>query len=251
MTRIIVVALTFFIACRPSSPRSDPVEHGAPAKSAATELESADTAHPTSSTPSHQESRSANVESANETLSSITALFDGKSLDGWKETQFAGGGECLVDDGLIILEAGFPLTGITSTLENLPTSNYEIIVEARKTQGIDFFCGLTFPVNESHCSLIVGGWAGTLVGLSMIDGQDAAHNETRRLMKFEHNRWYTIRLRVEPHRIAAWIDDEMLVDQIITNRTLSVRNETLPSRPLGICSFETRAEIRRVELRIW
>jgi hypothetical protein len=179
------------------------------------------------------------------------ALFDGTSLEGWEISPFGGQGEVLVQDGALVLEPGFPLTGVTSTRKDLPLHNYEILVEARKTEGIDFFCGLTFPVNETHCSLIVGGWAGAVVGLSQIDHQDAAHNETRRLKKFERGRWYSIRLRVEPKRIRAWIDDEAIVDQDTTDRQLSVRNETLPSRPLGICSFETRAEIRKIALRHW
>jgi hypothetical protein len=177
-------------------------------------------------------------------------LFDGKTLAGWQVTEFGGQGECLVKDGVLVLEPGAPLTGLTSTRTDLPTSNYEIELEARKVKGIDFFCGLTFPVADSHCSLIVGGWAGSVVGLSMIDDQDANNNQTRRLKKFETDRWYRIRLSVTNKRIRAWIDDEEFVDQDIAGHRLSVRNETLPSRPLGICSFETQAEIRNFELKL-
>jgi hypothetical protein len=184
----------------------------------------------------------------NYSTTATRVLFDGRSLEGWQETPFGGNGECRVEDGVIVLEPGFPLTGITTTRDDLPTNHYEILIEARKTDGIDFFCGLTFPVNDTHCSLIVGGWAGSLVGLSSIDGHDAAHNETQRFMKFERNQWYSIQLRVQSDRIQAWIDKQLVVDQVITDRQLSVRNETLPSRPLGICSFETRAEIRRIEI---
>jgi hypothetical protein len=184
-----------------------------------------------------------------ESDSSSLRLFDGSSLEGWKSTAFGGEGACRVEDGAIVLEPGFPLTGITSTRDDLPKMNYEILLEARKTSGIDFFVGLTFPVDETHCSLIVGGWAGPVVGLSMIDDQDAANNETRHLMKFELKQWYQVRLQVTPNRIVAWIDDKKVVDQDVTGRRLSVRNETLPSRPLGLCCFETRAEIRKFELK--
>ncbi len=95
-------------------------------------------------------------------------LFDGKSLDGWKKTNFGGEGDVEVIDGQIILSMGYPMTGVTLAGGNLPTRNYEISLEAKRIEGTDFFCGLTFPVNDSHCSLIAGGWGGTLVGLSCI-----------------------------------------------------------------------------------
>src|SRR6267142_6155818 len=50
------------------------------------------------------------------------SLFDGKSLTGWKITDFAGHGEVRVKDGQIILETGI-MTGITWT-NDLPRTNY-------------------------------------------------------------------------------------------------------------------------------
>src|SRR5438045_2911876 len=41
------------------------------------------------------------------------SLFDGKSLAGWKVTDFGGEGEVTVEDGQIIMHMGQPLTGIT------------------------------------------------------------------------------------------------------------------------------------------
>ena len=35
-----------------------------------------------------------------------TALFDGKSLEGWKATDFAGGGEIKVEKGQIVMSMG-------------------------------------------------------------------------------------------------------------------------------------------------
>ncbi len=178
----------------------------------------------------------------------ILSLFDGESLAGWEPTNFGGEGECRVEAGKLIIEPGYPMSGVTSTRSDLPKSNYEISLEVQRTTGIDFFCGLTFPVNDSHCSLILGGWAGTVVGLSNIDDQDASRNETRKLMRFEKHRWYKVKVRVEPQRIQAWIDEEQVVDQDITGRKISLRNETLPSRPLGICNFETTSEFKNIEL---
>src|SRR5262247_2068084 len=72
------------------------------------------------------------------------SLFDGKTLAGWKVTDFAGRGEVNVKDGRIILESG-SMTGVTWT-NDLPRMNYEISLDAMRVEGSDFFCGLTFPV---------------------------------------------------------------------------------------------------------
>ena len=177
-------------------------------------------------------------------------LFDGKTLEGWEVTNFGSEGDCRVETGILFVDAGYPLSGVTSTRADLPLTNYEISLEAKKTAGVDFFCGLTFPVADSHCTFVVGGWAGVVVGLSCIDQQDAAHNSTKKLKKFEKDRWYDIKVRVEPKRIQAWIDGEQMVDENIEGKEISLRNETLPSRPLGLCNFETTSEFRNIKLTI-
>lgn len=175
-------------------------------------------------------------------------LFDGKSLVGWKPTPFGGEGEVRVEDGLMILEMGETLTGANYTLP-VPRTNYEVEIEAMRRKGIDFFCGFTFPVGDSHCSFIVGGWAGGVVGLSCIDGRDASENETTRYMTFDNNRWYRIRVRVTPDLIAAWIDDQNVVYQDIRGRKISTRVEVDASQPFGLATWQTEAAIRRVRLR--
>lgn len=177
------------------------------------------------------------------------SLFDGKTLAGWKPTDFAGRGEVNVKEGKIILESG-QMTGITWTNANdLPRMNYEISLEAMRVEGSDFFCGLTFPVGKDPCSLIVGGWGGGVVGLSSIDSQDAANNETTRYMNFQTGRWYLIRLRVTDKKIEAWIDADKVVDLTTTDRTISVRLEMEESKPLGIATWSTAAALRNLQLR--
>ena len=199
--------------------------------------------------PSETDPQSAELNSNASESTNITQLFDGESLAGWEVTNFGGEGECRVEGGKLVIDAGYPMSGVTSTREDLPTTNYEISLDVQRKSGIDFFCGLTFPVADSHCTLIVGGWAGSVVGLSNIDDDDASSNETRKLMKFASNQWYAIRVRVEPTRIQAWIDDEQIVDQNIEGREISVRNETLACCPLGICNFETSSEFRNIVLK--
>lgn len=177
------------------------------------------------------------------------SLFDGKTLTGWKPTDFAGRGDVNVKEGKIILESG-QMTGITWTNANdLPRMNYEISLEAMRVEGSDFFCGLTFPVGKDPCSLIVGGWGGGVVGLSSIDSQDAANNETTRYVDFQTGRWYLIRLRVTDKKIEAWIDADKVVDLATTDRTISIRLEMEESKPLGIATWATAAALRNLQLR--
>jgi hypothetical protein len=127
--------------------------------------------------------------------------------------------------------------------------NYEVNLEARKTVGNDFFCGLTFPVNEEFCSLIVGGWGGPVVGLSCIDGIDASENGTKILKRFEKELWYKIKLQVTEKKIVAWIDDEKVVDFYYKGRELSIRPEVDLSKPFGICTWITTAELRNIWMK--
>lgn len=177
------------------------------------------------------------------------SLFDGKTLGRWKSTEFGGEGKVTVADGQINLEAGANLTGITWTGGPLPKTNYEISLEAKKTDGSDFFCGLTFPVGDSFCSLIVGGWGGGIVGLSSLDGLDASDNETTQVMNFPANRWYKIRVRVTPKRIEAWLDDKSLADVDTTWHSVDIRSEVELSKPLGIATWMTSAAYRDIRLR--
>lgn len=182
-------------------------------------------------------------------LSDPVSLFDGESLDLWDIIEFGGEGDIYAEDGLISFEMGDPMTGISYSKEDLPKTNYEVSLEARKTQGVDFFCGLTFPVAESHCTLILGGWGGDICGLSCIDDQDASRNDTTKSIVFKKNQWYKIRLRVEPNKILAWLDGKQIVDSDITGRTVSLRGDTTLCAPLGICSFQTNADYKNIELR--
>lgn len=173
------------------------------------------------------------------------SLFNGKSLDGWKITEYGTEGPVLVSDGKLVLNYGDGCTGVTWD-KDFPKVNYEVTLEAQKTSGNDFFCGITFPVNDEFCSLIVGGWGGPVVGLSNIDGNDAEHNQTRILKKFDKNVWYNIKLQVTGEKITAWIDDEKLVDFSYPGHSLSLRAEVQLSKPFGLFTWQTTGEIRNI-----
>lgn len=118
-------------------------------------------------------------------------------------------------------------------------------------QGSDFFAGITFPVKDSYCSWIVGGWGGVIVGLSSIDGMDASENETTSVWQFERGRFYRLRLRVTDDRITAWIGDDWAVDSYIAGRSVHLRfGEIELSRPLGIASYSTVSALKNIEYRL-
>jgi hypothetical protein len=175
-------------------------------------------------------------------------LFDGRTLGHWKPTPFGGEGEIRVVDGAIQIPMGADLSGVTWRGE-FPRQRYEVALQARRVEGHDFFCGLTFPVGDDHCSLILGGWGGTVVGLSSIDGRDAGDNETTATRNFELGRWYDVVVRVTPERIECLLDGEVIVDQPLANRRISVREEVVPCQPLGIATYATVGEARRMRWR--
>jgi hypothetical protein len=179
--------------------------------------------------------------------SDSTLIFDGESLKGWEITNFGPQGPVYVSGGEIILGMGDGCTGITWK-GNFPSVNYTVSLDARRVEGNDFFCGMTFPAGKDPCTLIVGGWGGTTVGLSSIDGLDASDNVTRKLMQFEKNRWYHIRLDVTDDAIKAWIDSLNVVDFTIGKRKLSIRPEVELSKPFGIASWNTTAALKNIRL---
>ncbi len=176
-------------------------------------------------------------------------LFDGKSLKGWRETDFAGHGEIEIKGSNLVINAGAALSGVTWT-NAFPTNNYEITVEAKKVLGSDFFAATTFPVDGSHATFVAGGWGGGVVGISSLDGQDASENETVKYHKFETDRWYALKIKITPGKIEAWIDDKEMVNLEIKGKKVGLRHGEIDlNKPFGIATYQTSGAIRRVELK--
>jgi hypothetical protein len=176
-------------------------------------------------------------------------LFDGKSLDGWKKTDFAHAGEVKVEEGAIVLGAGRSMTGITSTRQDLPKTNYELTYEATRLKGRDFFAAATFPVGNSHITLVNGGWGGHVTGLSSLDGSDASENETTTAVKYQDKIPLRFRVWVSDKVIRCWIDDTKVVAVNIEGRQVDTRIETNANKPLGFASYETTGALRKIEVR--
>lgn len=179
------------------------------------------------------------------------SLFDGSTLKGWAITDFAGHGEVKAENGVLEVSMGASLSGVTWTNAGaVPTNNYEVSLEAKKIDGSDFFCGLTFPVRDSHATLVMGGWGGAVTGISSIDGSDASENETTKFFFYEKNRWYKIRVRVTPGRIEVWLDNDRVINVEITDRKISLRSGDIDlNKPLGLATYQTTAAFRNIQLK--
>ncbi len=178
-------------------------------------------------------------------------LFDGKSLGRWKvveQFEFRRHGEVTVRDGAIVLGAGKPGTCIRYD-GAVPKIDYEILLEAQRVEGDDFFCGMTFMVDDEPLSLILGGWGGKTCGLSCIDGEPAAENETCEFRDFENGRWYAIRVRVTKPRIQVWVDSEQLIDFHRADKRLSIWFEKECVTPLAIATWRTTGAVKNLKVR--
>ncbi len=179
-------------------------------------------------------------------------LFNGKSLDDWESVDVGGSGEVELEGGLMIINQGENVSGaIYKKAATLPTTNYEITLEAKRIQGVDFFVGLTFPVGDlKHCAtLVCGGWGGSVTGISCIDSMDASDNNTSSYQRYKDDEWYAIKLRVTPKNLSVWLGDKQIIDEDIEGKKISVRPGPVESYlPLSLTTFNTMAAIRNVKL---
>jgi hypothetical protein len=178
------------------------------------------------------------------------SLFESPHIEKWQDAKFEGGGEVKRETDGFTLKDGAPMTGnVFPAWENdgLPLTNYRITYEAMRVSGSDFFGSLTFPVGsrERCVSFILGGWGGTQVGISSIDGFDASQNPTGSSQKFENNRWYRIRIEIAEEDLRVWLDDRPLVRLNPKGRQLHVRSgEISKCVPFGFATYGTEGRIR-------
>jgi len=179
------------------------------------------------------------------------SLVPGKGMGSWKALNFGGEGETAWKEGVLTIEEGAELAGVVWS-GKLPAAPYELELEARRTSGVDFFCGLTLPVRDPKTcvTFIAGGWGGGVVGFSSIDGMDASENESTNYRDFKAKQWYKIRLEVRKNSLKAWIDQEEVVSADTTGRKLGLRfGDIEKCAPLGLSTWQTTAELRKVRWR--
>ena len=179
------------------------------------------------------------------------SMFDGKKLGEWKilaKDDFEMHGAVEVKDGSIVLERGTSFTGIVRP-GKFPTEGFEIELEAMRRVGVDIFCGLTFPVGKSHCTLVLGGWGDSVVGLSSIDDMNASDNEFMQMLSFKNNKWHRVHLRVTKAKVLVWINDKEVLDVPRAEHKFTVYEELKVARPLGFFTWETEGALRKIRYR--
>ena len=180
------------------------------------------------------------------------SLFDGKTLGCWQKHEEGGSGDVKVENGAIQLGMGVMSTGIQYVPADgapFPKTGYEIEYIASRSLGTDFFAALTFPVGDSFCTFVNGGWGGTLCGLSSIDGMDASENNTSSYHGFKNNIWYVFRVRVTDRAIRVWLDDEPIIEASLKDRKISTRIEMEAYQPLGFASWVCEGRIKSIWYR--
>ncbi len=182
-------------------------------------------------------------------LALTASAQDWQPLNDWKQTAFPRAGTVHIAKDAITLDPGGPMTGVTAS-DFKHRLNYEIRFEASRLKGNDFFASLTFPFNDSHATWVNGGWGGDIIGISSIDNWDASENETRAYFNFDNDRFYHFRIEVKATSIRAWIDDKLVVNLNINNRTISLRRGMDITTPLSIFSYNTASSICKIEYRL-
>ncbi len=173
---------------------------------------------------------------------------------GWRSAGIPDQGEARVRDGEIHLAAGLPMTGIAFAgweAAGLPGTGYAVEYEAMRVEGEDIFGMLTFPVasHAAHATFVLGGWGGTLTGISSIDFADASENSTRGEQRFANGRWYRVRLEVRPEDLRAWVEGRLVVNASIKGRKVSLRPGFIDHcLPFGFATWNTAARIRAVKV---
>jgi hypothetical protein len=177
-------------------------------------------------------------------------LMDGKTLAGWDIVRYGGEGEPYVKDGTLVLPMAVHglMTGLCRAGDSLPVNNYIIYYEARRTSGNDIFGGLSFPYGDTFATLVVGGWGGSVCGLSSIDDNDASGNETTTYIHFKDNQWYPVQLRVTTDSIRAVIGTVKVVDIATAGKKINLRGGTF-APGLTLCTYLTTGEIRNLRLK--
>ncbi len=167
---------------------------------------------------------------------------------GFVATDFGAEDTVTIAPDAVSLEPGAPLSGVTYT-GALPTPPYTLAVEFTKRYGSDFPLAITFPVAGSHLSLVLGGWGGTVCGLSSLDGLDAARNATRFVRAFPVGVRTRVELDVEAERVAVRLDGVPVLDVPLAGRAVGVRAELEPCKPLGLAAFATATTIHSFRVR--
>ena len=157
------------------------------------------------------------------------------------------------EDGTCRILDGEPISAIRYAGPwELPVTNYEILYEACRIDGPDFFAALTFPVNslDTCATFVPGGWGGSVTGISCIDGVDASANETASTCDYPVGEWFTFRIEVRPDVLKVWNGGAIIVKAPLAGKKISLRQGDIEQcAPLGLSTYMTVGEVRKIVIR--
>lgn len=184
-----------------------------------------------------------------------TALLPGNA-DQWQSINFGGEGDVFFKDGALNLDYGNPITGAIYkgdivSLFGEDLENYAITLQARRYEGVDMFLGLTFPVGkDGHVSLVLGGWAGAITGISNLDGLNASENATTEYHNLEDKKWFKVKVLVTTKKIQCWLNEKQIVN---VNRSdykdYDTHGAVVDTKPFGMFSYDTHGQVK--DMKVW
>lgn len=181
-------------------------------------------------------------------------LLDAQNASRWQPAGIPEEGSLQVKEVEIILAAGLPMSGCKFPAWadlGLPGTDYCVSYEAMRVEGDDIFGMCTFPVasHDAHATFVLGGWGGTLTGISSIDFKDASENATRAEQRFQNGVWHRVRIEVRSHDLRAWVNDRLVVNVSIKGRKVSLRPGYIDHcLPFGFATWNTVGKIRHIEV---
>jgi len=170
----------------------------------------------------------------------------------WQQAGIPDEGAISVEKGELTVRTGLPMSGCKFAAwdeQGLPGTNYAITYEAMRVEGDDIFGMCTFPVasHAAHATFVIGGWGGTLTGISSIDFKDASENSTRAEQRFENGTWHRVRIEVRPDDLRAWVNDRLVVNVSIKGRSVTLRPGFIDHcLPFGFATWNTVGRVRAV-----
>ncbi|WP_442485250.1 alpha-L-arabinofuranosidase C-terminal domain-containing protein [Aeoliella sp. SH292] len=136
-----------------------------------------------------------------------SASLDGKPLDfsTWEVEQ----GDFVLKDGVYAQRDRNMEAAVSIAPESATGEKSVFKVRARKTGGNEGFLLVFGHGDNGNYWWNVGGWGNTEHALQRKGGQDRLAAKRGRI---ENNRWYDLRVELEPGRIRCYLDDELVHD---------------------------------------
>jgi hypothetical protein len=184
----------------------------------------------------------------NQPLAEDVQLFSIEHRSHWTPSSNQSSPAFIWKENQLIISEGVRLNGlIFNPLNNMAWESFELELDVKKINGNDFLCGLTFPVGNIKrlVTLVLGGWGGSVNGISCIDGNDAFNNCTASNKDYLFNQWYHVKVQVTPTQITVWVDQECIIDFTHQDRHLSLRSSEIEFyQPFSITTYKTQSEFK-------